>query len=57
MDDFPPVHIFKGQANLYKPLENLFLSKLLIVLLLLLDVVGEITDRAVLHHDDQVVLT
>ena len=47
------MHILQSHSDLHHPLKDLVLTKYLIVLLLLLDVMGQIANLAVLHHNGE----
>ena len=53
MDYAPCMNVLKSEANLNEPIENLRLSKMLVLVDFSLDVVAEVSNLAVLHYDDQ----
>ena len=53
MDDPPSVNVLKGQADLDEPVEDVCLREGLLVLDLSLDMVGHVSDFAVLHDDNE----
>ena len=53
MDYSTSMHVLKGQANLYEPIEDLCLLEKLTILYLSFDMIAEVTDFAVLHDYDK----
>jgi len=52
MDNLATVHVLESHADLNEPVEDFRLRELPLLLLLPLNVIGQVTDIAVLHDDD-----